>query len=43
MDVGEKMIENVVVQALKDILGGYCADLSASMKFGTDVERNILN
>ena len=33
----------LLVQALRDILGGYCADLSTSMKFGTDVEQNILN
>ena len=26
-----------------DILGVYCADLSTSMKFGTDVDQNILN
>ena len=31
------------VQALRDFLGGYCADLSISMKFGTDVDQNILN
>ena len=23
--------------------GGYCADLSTSMKYGTDVDENILN
>ena len=33
----------VLVQALRDILGGYCVDLSTSMTFGTDVEQNILN
>ena len=32
-----------LVQALRDFLGGYCAVLSTSMKFGTDVDGNILN
>ena len=32
-----------IVKALRDFLGGYCADLSTSMKFGTDVDQNILN
>ena len=27
----------------KGFLGGFCADLSTSMKFGTDVNQNILN
>ena len=37
----------LIVQAHRDSLGGggegYCADLSTSMKFGTDVDQNILN
>ena len=32
-----------IVQALSDFLLGYCADLSTSMKFGTDVDQNIPN
>ena len=38
-----KVSNSLLVQALRDILGGYCADLSTGMKFGTDVEQNILN
>ena len=33
----------VIVEELRDQLGWYCADLSTNMKFGTDVEQNILN
>ena len=33
----------ILVQGLKGFLRGYCADLSTSMKFGTDVDQNILN
>ena len=32
-----------ILASSKGFLGGYCADLSTSMKFGTDVEQNILN
>ena len=30
--------EIIIVQVLMDFLGGHCADLSTSMKFGTDVD-----
>ena len=43
MGIPIRSIDYQLVQALIDILGGYCADLSTSMKFGTDVEQNILN
>ena len=36
-------VSSCLVQALRDFLGWYCADLSTSMKFGTDVDQNILN
>ena len=34
-------VHKIIVQALTDILGGNCADLSTSMKFDTDVDQNI--
>ena len=33
----------IVVEELRDEIVGYCADLSTSMKFGTDVDQIILN
>ena len=33
----------VLVEELREQLGWYCAHLSTSMKFDTDVEQNILN
>ena len=30
---------SILVQDLRDFLGRYCADLSTSMKFGTDIDR----
>ena len=33
----------LIVKALRDFLGGYCADLSTSMKFGIHVDKNIIN
>ena len=33
----------LIVEELREQLGWYCAHLSTSMKFGTDVDQNILN
>ena len=32
-----------IVEELRDQLGWYCADLSTTMKFGTNLEQNIIN
>ena len=39
----ECAMPNVVVEELREQLGWYCAHLSTSMKFDTDVDQNILN
>ena len=36
-------VKILIVGELWEQLGWYCADLSTSMKFGTDVDQNILN
>ena len=43
MHVGRLNDSKLYSSGPKGFLGGYCADLSTSMKFGTDVDQNILN